>query len=235
MSTSRALLVLVASALLWIGAPTSLRAGCAAPGAEPPVLVTPTDATVAPGDVVLFYLSTEARRDTFHLVSESTHARLPVTPRAITSFVYALEIPRQATPGRHAIEVTRAARAGSPYTPGTVVVGGTSSSRALPAPRGRFVLRESPGRWAPSVAAELVLDAPAPTDVGVVFRWTDAHGEHGNAAWLLSGRVASATASGHCGTYPFGTVVPAPGAQIDVAFVDARGALGPWATLTVAR
>ncbi len=199
------------------------------------MLVTPTESTVPPGGVVLLYLSTQSQRDTFHLVSEATHARAPVTPRALTAFVFAIEIPRDASAGRHAIEVTRAARGSSPYTPGTVVVGGTLPNRTLAAPSGRLVFRESPGRWSPSQSASLVLSTPAPANVAVVFRWTDAHGEHGNARWLTSGEEAVAVGSGHCGTSPFGSTVPAPGASFDVAFVDARGVLGPWAPFVLTR
>lgn len=229
------LLALALSALA-LTIPTEGRATCAAPRAEPPLLVTPTGSTVPAGGVVLVYLSTDAEAYQFVLVAQGTQTRVPMTRRAITSRLYALEVPAATSPGTHAIEARRPDRgSGGPYSPGAIVVGGALPSASLAAPRGRIVVRETPGRWSPNQSASLVLQGPVPSEAAVVFRWTDASGEHGNARWLVAGEDAVMVASGHCGTYPFGTTVPSAGQRVEVAFVDARGTLGPVTTLAVGR
>jgi hypothetical protein len=230
------MLLALAISVFALAVPTESRATCAVPRAEPPLLVTPTGSTVPAGGVVLVYLSTDAEPYQFVLVAEGTQTRVPMTRRAITSRLYALEVPATTSPGAHAIEARRPDRgSGGPYSPGAIVVGGSLPTASLVAPRGRIVVRETPGRWSPNRSASLVLQHPAPSDAAVVFRWTDAGAEHGNARWLVAGEDAVMVASGHCGTYPFGTTVPSRGQHVEVAFVDARGALGPVTTLVVGR
>lgn len=228
----------VAVALALLAWSERVDARCVMSRPEAPVLVTPTGSQVPPGGVVVLYLSADAEAYRYALVPDGTQTRIPLTRRALSPRVYALEIPASAAAGPHTIEASRPDRgSGGPYSVGAIVVGGALPTRSLPAPRGRLTLRESTSeRRGTSRSIELSLASP-PSDVAIVMRWAGGEGAagSGNARWVIAGEEISMVHSGRCGTGPFGASVPGAGARVEVAYVDARGVLGPWASLVVER
>ncbi|MBX7197514.1 MAG: hypothetical protein K1X94_36045 [Sandaracinaceae bacterium] len=211
------------------------HASCVAPQPEAALLTTPTGATVPAGGSLLMYLSDTAMHTGIGLEPEGGGAAVSLARRELAPHVFALFVPAQTPAGRYAVVARAAGRQQqAPWTAGQITVGGTLVTRTLPTPSGRLELRSSPGRWAPNQSVVLALSTPAPPDVGVVFRWTDAGTTFGSARWVGAEEL-SPVASGHCGTYPFGTRVPTAGTTFEVAYVDAQGVLGPWASLTVGR
>jgi len=228
-----------------------VEACCAAPQPEAPAMITPDGSTVAPGTAFVMYLSSWAEQQSIQLVAEPASSTAPANgPRPIVPppppieltrtllapHVYALQVPAGAPLGPRVVLVTPSreelARGAPAYAVGHVTLGTAPATTPLPAPRGRIRVAISPRRGR-SRRAELHLDTPAPSGTGVVFAWGAPGREVGNASWIQAGQLPAMVSERRCGIYPHGSDMPASGTAVRVAFVDARGRLGPWAPLSV--
>jgi hypothetical protein len=197
------------------------------------MLVTRMGSRVPAGGSILLYLSIDAAHDRIVLARAGDTNELELERAELAPHVFALRVPPSTAGGTYEVRVHRAAPRGqsAPWTPGTIDASGAAPTATLEAPRGHFTSTSGPGRWAPTRSISFVLDGPAP-EAAVVFSWTQGRAAQGNARWISNG-AAELMASGHCGMSPFGATFPPGGTPIRVAFVDARGALGPWATVPV--
>lgn len=202
------------------------------------MLVTPTGSRVPAGGSILLYLSSDAVRDRVVLARPSDANELSLERTELAPHVFALRVPPGTVAGTYEVRVHRAAPPGrhggetAPWTPGTIEVAGALATGPLTAPHGHFTTTSGPGRWAPTQTLSFVLDAPSPPESAVVFAWTQGGASQGNVRWI-SGGTAVLMGSGHCGMSPYGATFPPAGTAIRVAFVDARGVLGPWSTVPV--
>ncbi len=228
------------------------EACCAAPQPEPPAMVTPDGSTIAPGTAFVMYLSSRAEQQSIQLVAEPASSTAPsngprpivpppppieLTRTLLAPHVYALEVPAGAPFGPRVVQVTPSreelARGASAYAVARVTLGTAPATTRLPAPRGRIRVATSASFRGQSRRAELHLDTPAPSGTGVIFAWGAPGHELGAAGWVQAGQLPVMVSEGRCGIYPHGTDIPGSGTAVRVAFVDARGRLGPWATLPV--
>ena len=196
------------------------------------MLVTASGAHVPAGGSILMYLSSDAVRDRIVLARSGDTTELALERTELAPHVYALRVPAGTAGGTYEVRVHRAVRGTAPWTPGSIEVSGALPSAALTAPRGHFSTTSSPGRWTPSQTLSFVLEGAAPPEATIVFSWSQGGASQGNARRVTDG-AAVLMGSGHCGMSPFGATFPPAGTPIRVAFVDARGVLGPWATVPV--
>jgi hypothetical protein len=224
-------LALALLSALALAAPSHAGATCAAPQPEHAHLVTPPLAEMPPGAGFVLRGS-EAVSEAVTLTGPAT---LTLTGTEIAPHVLRFVLPQSLAPGRYDIASTY--RGGAPASVGGVEV--TPAAPAMPAPTtaptGRLTHTTSPGRWSPSHSVSLTLTTAAPTGIAVVFDWTMPGGGHfGSIAWVnADSREAELGGSGHCGGYPYGATLPTRGTTVRVAFIDERGQMGPWGSLTV--
>jgi hypothetical protein len=215
--------------LLAAASPERAVATCAAPQPEHAVMVTPSLTQIPPGGGLVIRGSQLVAHD----VTLTGPATLTLAGTEIAPNVLRFVLPGTIAPGRYDIA---ASYRGTPASIGGIEV--TASAPALPAPSaaptGAITHTESRGRWSPNHSVTLTLASPSPRGIAVVFDWTMSGAHFGSVAWVnAQTREAELGGSGHCGGYPFGATLPTRGTQVRAAFVDERGQMGPWGTLTV--
>ncbi len=192
-------------------------------------MITPTGTVVLPGSAFVVRGSALVGPT----VTLTGPAALTLTATEIAPHVLRFVLPESAAPGRYDVA---ASYRGTPGSIGTIEVSAIAPPLAAPAaaPAGTLAHVETPGRWSPNHDVTLTLGSPAPRGVAVVFDWTIGGGHFGSVAWVhAQSTEAQLGGSGHCGGYPFGATLPTRGSTVRATFVDERGQVGPWATLTV--
>lgn len=223
---TRALTLALALALAF---PGHAAATCAAPQPEHAQMVTPSLTQLPPGSGFVLRGSQLVSPDVT-LTGPSTVA---LTGTEIAPHVLRFVLPPTIAPGRYEIAATYGRTSGAV---GSIEVSASAAALLAPAaaPTGMIARTQSPGRWTPNDSVTLTLAAPTAHGVAIVFDWTVSGTRFGSVAWVnAQSRDATLGGTGHCGGYPFGATLPAHGDQVRAAFIDERGQMGPWATLTV--
>jgi hypothetical protein len=209
----------------------TVSARCAVMGPERPRLLQRESVPVAPGAAFVLYLSSAVRTHTFSLQSDSGEtAGLTIEP--IAGGVVRARVPPGVRPGSYTV-VTGGGRGASERV-GRLTVGAAARSAPV-AVAGRFeVMESSQGRGGPYRSLRFVLASRTLTDVVVVFRWRVGGQEKANAVWVTGDRALWVASYGRCGPSPFdlGGAPPAR-TPIEVAQIDATGAVGRWTSFTV--
>ena len=176
-----------------------VESACVAPRPEEPRLLQRASLAVAPGQAVVLYLSSAARRSSFVLQPSEGRAgpSVPLVMEPITPNVFRARIPPQVQSGGYEV----AARTGpGPATWVGRITVATGGAAVAPGPvAGRFLARDEGRVVNPIVSSvdsrrgselRFALASRAQLDVVVVFRWRPCGRERSNAGGVTGERVA---------------------------------------------
>jgi hypothetical protein len=206
------------------------EAVCVAPRPEPPRLLQPASLPVAPGQSVVLYLSSAARRSVFVLQPASGQggASVALALEPIAANVFRARIPAQVSPGSY--EVASQIGRGAPRAVGRITVGARPASAAPGPVAGRVEYEQGEStRGGRFRVLRFRVDSRSLVDAVVVFRWGRGSSERASAVWLTGDRTLLVASAGRCGVSPFDSGgPPGPGESFEAAQLGADGAPGPW-------